>query len=168
MTSLHDRWSQTRKGEKVMKKLLLTLLLVCMVLPMASLPAYATKPTDVSGEIEYLIDLPSLVIRTAGPNTFMYGTDEEWYTGDFVGYVAETEFVVRAFGSGLSTFMSVFEFEGTVFDSDPGTMEILLIGQQSAPGEWWNGTWVILGGSGGLAKVHGQGIWYEGQVHFDP
>ena len=39
------------------------------------------------------------------------------------------------------------------------------------------GTWVITGGTGGLANLHGQGTWhalgpqlneYEGQVHFDP
>lgn len=40
------------------------------------------------------------------------------------------------------------------------------------------GTWVIIGGTGDLAGVHGQGTWwhtkgvsglqYEGQVHFDP
>lgn len=163
-----------------MKKLLFTLLLAVAVLSMASLPAYADKPTEVSGHFDYLVDFPSIVIRTAGPNQFLYASDQEWWVGDIEGYVPETEFVVRTNASGLSTFQSLVEFEGTVLGSEPGTLQILLLGKQEA-GEWWYGTWVILSGTGGLANAHGEGVWYgpgmldpgpdcwyEGQVHFDP
>ena len=161
-----------------MKKVLLTLLTVCMVLPMASLPVYATPPTEVSGIFD--VDVTVTGIRNAGPTLFIYGTDEEWWQGGLDGYVAETEWVVRAYASGRATFRSRYVFEGTVLGSETGTMEMQLLGQQSAPGEWWYGTWEILGGTGGLANVHGQGVWwgpgmgndpdhwYEGQVHFDP
>jgi hypothetical protein len=161
-----------------MKKVLLTLLTVCMVLPMVSLPLYATPPTEVSGIFD--IDVTVMGSRFAGPNMFIYGTDEEWWQGHLEGYVAETEWVVRMYASGRATFRSRYVFEGTVLGSETGTMEMQLVGEQSAPGEWWYGTWVILGGADGLANVRGQGVWYgpgmgydpdhwyEGQVHFDP
>jgi hypothetical protein len=170
-----------------MKKVMLTLLIVCMVLSIASLPVYATPPTEVSGVIDYYVDFDNTVILTRGRNTFFYGTDEEYWQADpeggLDGYVAETDFVVIEHASGAATFQSQFVFEGTVLGSETGTMEMILIGQIPPGGEWWYGTWVILGGSDGLANVHGQGVWYgpgmnfdpevpdlwyEGQVHFDP
>jgi hypothetical protein len=53
-----------------------------------------------------------------------------------------------------------------------GTLDFMLNGK-SAEG----GNWVIIGGTGDLANLHGQGTYspaggavvnYEGQVHFDP
>ncbi len=161
-----------------MKKVLKTLLLVCMILITASLPVYATPPTEVSG----IFDLETIVYtgtRTAGPNTFIYGTDVEVWQGDWAG-VGETEWVVTALASGVLLFSSRGVFTGTVLDSDEGTMEYQLTGQIPPGGGEWYGQWVILGGTGGLANVHGQGTWwgpgygydpdhwYEGQVHFDP
>jgi hypothetical protein len=161
-----------------MKKVLLTLLTICMLLPMIALPVYATPPTQVSGIFDIAVTVTD--VRNAGPNMFIYGTDEEWWQGGLEGYVAETEFVVRAYASGRASFASRYVFEGTVLGSEDGTMEMQLLGQQAAPGEWWYGTWVILGGTRGLVNVHGQGTWwgpgmgfdpdhwYEGRVHFDP
>lgn len=161
------------------KVLLLTLLTVCMVLPMGSLPVYATPPTEVSG----IFDMAVITVtgsRTAGPNTFIYGTDVEVWQDDLVG-VGKTEWVVRmVHASGVVTFSSLGVFTGTVLGSDEGTMEYRLTGQIPPGGGDWYGQWVILGGTGGLANVRGQGTWwgpgmgfdpdhwYEGQVHFDP
>lgn len=44
--------SLAREGEDTMKRLLSTLILVCMFLPMASMAVYATPPTGVSGELD--------------------------------------------------------------------------------------------------------------------
>lgn len=160
-----------------MKKVVVALMLVCMVLPMAFLPAYATPPTRVSGIFDIEVTIEDM--RVDGTDLFFYGTDEEWWQEDIEGYVPETEWVVRVDASGSATYKSRFVFEGTVLDSEPGTMEMQLVGKQ-APGEDWYGTWVILGGDGGLAGVHGQGVWwgpgmghdpdhwYEGKIHFDP
>ena len=160
-----------------MKKLLLTLLLVCMVLLMASLPVYAAPPTEVSGIFD--IEVTVTGSRLAGPNMFIYGTDVEDWQGHLTG-VGETEWVVRAYASGRATFSSQGVFTGTVLGSETGTMEYRLTGRIPPGGGDWYGQWVILGGTGGLANVHGQGIWYgpgfgydpdhwyEGQVHFDP
>lgn len=162
-----------------MKKLLVTTLLAVCLLSAASLQAYAETPTEVFGYFDYEIVDSSVVMRIAGPNTFMYASDTETWAGDIEGYVPETEFVVRIAASGRWTFQSLMQFEGTVL-GNPGTMQILLTGTLAAPGEWWYGQWVILSASGGLAGVHGQGTWYgpgtgndpdcwyEGRVHFDP
>jgi hypothetical protein len=177
ITGLQNRWGQARKGDETMKKVMLTLLLVCMVLPMASLPAYAEPPTPVSGDVEYwpVVGPP----RFAGGNTFLEGTDYEKWQGDFVG-VAETEFRVTVFTSGFANGWIRGVFTGTVLGNEEGTLELLLVGKMPPGGEWY-GQWVILGGTGGLANAHGQGtwggpgigsdpasFWYSGQVHFDP
>lgn len=155
-----------------MKKLLLTLLTGCMVLSMASLPVYAEVPSQVSGVMDYYVDFANTVILTRGANTFFYGTDEEFWqpdqTGGLDGYVAQTDFVVIEHASGGATFQSQFVFEGTVLGSDPGTMEMILVGQIPPGGGWWYGTWTILSGTGGLENVHGQGIWYGPGMNFDP
>lgn len=160
-----------------MKKALLALLLVCAVLPLAFLPVYATPPTDVSGIFD-LIEVTYTRFQTAGPNTFIYGTDVEEWQGGLDGE-GQTEWVVGVVG-GVMTFSSIGVFEGTVLGSDFGTMEYRLTGQIPPGGTEWYGQWVILGGTGGLANVHGQGVWwgpgygnepdhwYSGQVHFDP
>jgi hypothetical protein len=74
-------------------------------------------------------------------------------------------------------------FVGTVLGHEGGfTMRLQAKGYGNAVagiGAWnLEGTWVIIGGTGGLAGLHGQGTWshtagipglqYEGQVHFDP
>ena len=68
-----------------MKKVLMTLLMVGMVLPMASLPVYAEVPNEVSGVMDYYVDFANTVIVTRGANTFYYGTDEEFWQADETG-----------------------------------------------------------------------------------
>jgi hypothetical protein len=161
-----------------MKKLLLTLVTVCMVLSMASLPAYATTPTDVSGDFDYE---PTIVYdEFRGGNWFVWATDVESWTGDLVG-TASSEYLAIFHRSGIATFSSKGVFEGQVLGSDTGTLEYQLTGILQRGATEWQGTWWMGNGTGGLANAHAEGTWWgpgwpnpspmcswEGLVHFDP
>jgi hypothetical protein len=166
-----------------MKKQLMTLLLVCTLLPMASMAAYAEPPTDteVSGNLDYWFEVVGM--REAGPNSFMDATEHEIWRGDLVGD-GDSEFTVGMFAAGFWNVWLRCEFSGMV-DGRQGTLELQLVGKKPL-GEDWYGQWVILGGTGELANAHGQGTWggpgwrsddkvpgdpdcyYSGQIHFDP
>jgi len=70
------------------------------------------------------------------------------------------------------------DFEGTVMGKE-GTLVIQLVGWRYLPEDWY-GQWLIISGTGELANLRGQGIWwgpgfgaegpdifYSGQIHFD-
>ena len=155
-----------------MKKLLRLLLLVCIVLPMVSLPAYASIPTEVSGTFTYTYECDAQEVL--GVNLFVHCTDTEEWTGDLVG-TATTEYWVIFHGSGVATFSSKGQFVGSVLGSDVGIAEYQVTGILKARATEWQGTWWMGQGSGGLECVHGEGTWdgagpftYDGLVHFDP
>jgi hypothetical protein len=164
-----------------MKKLLLTLLMVGMVLPMASLPVYAERPAVVEGDFGYVpvCDPPG---ETLGGNLFLHCADTETWTEDPEGTgldgTAITEYWVIFHGSGVATFSSKGVFRGWVLGSDWGTAEFQLtgIGILQAGVYEWQGTWRMGQGTDGLENAHAQGTWhgagpsfvYDGLVHFDP
>ena len=59
------------------------------------------------------------------------------------------------FSSGFWNVWLRSDFTGKVLDKE-GTMVIQLVGKKPAGGDWY-GHWVILSGTGDLAKVRGQG-----------
>ena len=164
-----------------MKKVLLTLLLVCMVLPIA---VHADSPVDVAGDFVYIPAIVSL--KQAGSNLFIDATDTATWTGAFEGTSTE-EYVVGLHGSTGVFGTPDFAFKEAIYkgtvtftgevEGKAGTLEILFVGK--APGDLadWTGTWRILSGTGELANLRGTGVFwnnapmdihYEGQVHFDP
>lgn len=178
-----------------MKKIvLLLLLLVCFVLPIA---VYAGPQEEVVGYFNYFPTGCSDE-RWADGNYFgrecadtgIYGFllgDPDTHFGDFVGESSE-DYVITLHGADpLDPYFSPFrmgwykglvEFEGTVLDSDEGTMWIQYIGKSPLNIFNWSGTWQILGGIDGLEGIHGGGTWescpggpfmvcLEGKVHFD-
>ncbi len=161
-----------------MKKVVLTLLTICMVLPMALLPVYAEPPTEVSGDFDYL---PAIIHEEfRGGNRIVDATDVEWWMGDLVGD-ATSEYKAIFHRSGVATFSSKGVFVGSVLGSDVGTLEIQLTGVLQAGATEWQGTWWMGRGTGGLANAHAGGTWwgpgfgpispmcsYKGKVHFDP
>lgn len=156
-----------------MKKVLMTLLIVGMVLPIASLLVYAEVPTEALGEFDYVpvCDFPG---ETLGGNWFLHCTDTEHWTGPLQG-TATTEYWVIFHRSGVATFSSKGVFQGTVLGSDPGIAEFQLTGILQAGAAEWQGTWRMGQGTDGLEDVHGGGTWngagpfaYDGLVHFDP
>ncbi|MGD8465901.1 MAG: hypothetical protein PVI09_18720 [Anaerolineae bacterium] len=159
-----------------MKKVLMSLLLVCMVLAVASLPVYASKPTRVSGGFGYVPVCPE--IEFLGGNTFMYCEDTEDWDGGLVGTATTKYWVIfhGELGEGPATFSSKGQFVGSVGeDGEQGTAEFQVTGILKAGAEQWQGTWWMGQGTEGLENVHAQGTWegsgpftYEGLVHFAP
>jgi hypothetical protein len=156
-----------------MKKRLLTLLLVCALLPLASTTVYAKESQHVEGTLDYTFEVTSM--REAGPNIFMEATEHEIWQGDLAGE-GDSVFTVGMF-KDFWTVRLRCEF---AMESGDGTLTLLLVGKKPI-GEDWYGTWTILGGTGELAAAHGGGTWggpgfgdpgpdcwYSGQVHFDP
>ena len=166
-----------------MKRKLIAVLAGVLVLSALATSAYATPPTEVAGDLEYVAHIESM--RTAGDNTFFTTTEDvEWRenpeTGGFVGTATDT-CVVVIHASGAWYYRAIGSFEGTV-QGQTGTLEVLMVGSKEADTDW-QGTWRILSGEGGLANLHGQGTWwgagapgpevvgyidYAGTVHFDP
>jgi hypothetical protein len=170
-----------RKGAKAMRKIsIFLLLLVSMLVFMQAAPAAASEPVDVSGILTY-IPYPVGEPKIAGGSTFFQTAEESWYVGGFVG-TADDECTVIVHANGSWTYNAVSYFTGTV-NGQAGEMTMRLNGRRPDASSEWTGEWVILGGSGELAGLHGQGIFYgvgspgfgepgeityEGQIHFDP
>jgi hypothetical protein len=128
--------------------------------------------------------IPAIVdVRIADGNTFMNTTEEaDWY-GILDGKSSDVG-RVTIFSSGGWHYKAIATFEGTV-DGKSGTLEISLVGRRPDAVSEWEGTWVILSGTGDLENLHGHGtFWglgytgnppdapgridYEEQIHFDP
>lgn len=158
------------------------LLVVTVALSLAAVPVSAGPPMPASGTWDYALTAPP-VVEMAGPNVFIYGQDHGEWHGTFEGF-SEEEFVIVCHASaGFAYYRGEMTFYGTVLDESgirrEGSMALKASGKQytdtcdPSPAEW-NGQWVIIGGTGGLAEVHGQGTFdgpsfhllYEGQVHF--
>jgi len=155
-----------------MKRKLLVLVAVIMVLSMMLIPALAVPPGNAAGEWTYtVLDMDG---EEVGCNTVISMTDEGTFDGTFVGTETEDGMVV-IHCNGKWSFKGNLSFEGTVNGSQPGTMEMRIVGT-SSDGTLWQGTWVILSGTEGLATLRGQGTWwgpgghleYAGNYHFEP
>jgi hypothetical protein len=188
-----------RKGVRKMKRMVLLSLALVVLLIAFPVSAGAKTPTDVAGEMTYMArfkvhndsgecvpptgpgDLREPCIRMAGGNTFGETYEEATLTGGMSGSsTADCRVVIHRSGSWFYT--SISSFHGTV-DGREGSLQISMVGTRPSGEAEWEGSWVILGGDGDLAALHGQGTWsgygapgvwvwgtvaYEGQVHFDP
>lgn len=163
-----------------MKRLLLVPLVLCALI-LGVAPAMAGPPEEAAGDWTYMPDLGGLTFRTAGTNTFVYGTEVSTFTGTFAG-TSNDEFVVVCHQKGPESFMNfvkgTIEFTGEV-DGRAGDLTMKVTGKQDSTtcdpsGAIWSGKWVIVGGTDELAELHGNGAWtgpsfdldYTGQIHF--
>jgi hypothetical protein len=153
-------------------------LAVALLFSMAMSVAYATKPIPVSGQI-IILGATNVVTEPAG------GSDNSITTlnlyGVFVGsisgsYTSESRWITHNFGmpDSWTHALGVDTISPAAVMGKTGTITFLLDGKT---GE--GGTWVIIGGTGDLANLRGQGKYtpsatstyiniYEGQIHFDP
>ena len=166
-----------------MKKLFVLLLALTVALMLAAVPVSAGQPTAASGTWDYSLT-GDLEVKVAGPNVFMFGQDRGEWGGTFEGYTEEDFVVICHPKAGFSLYMGEMIFYGTVVDEfgvqHEGTMVLKTNGKQYSDtclpsSAEWNGHWVIIGGTDGLADLHGQGTFhgpsfkleYAGQTHFD-
>jgi hypothetical protein len=93
---------------------------------------------------------------------FATGSEASTWTGTFTGTSTDTFKVVMS-GSGAMWATLSISFVGSVNGAD-GTLRMFATAW-APPDATMTGTWVILGGTGGLSGVHGQGTWtYTGSV----
>jgi hypothetical protein len=182
-----------------MKRMVLVSLALVMLLTAFSIPAQATPPTEVAGEITYMArfkvhddsgecvppdgpeDPRPPCIRMADDNTFAETFEDALWTGGFVG-ASTDDCKVVIHSSGAWSYKAIASFQGTV-EGHEGTLQVSMTGSRPSGDPEWRGRWVILGGDGDLAALHGQGTWsgagapgvwvwgkisYAGQIHFDP
>lgn len=163
-----------------MKKMALTWLAVIMVLFSLSIAAYAEQPDrNVAGVWHYWPYLEHEEIR--GGNIFWETFEEGEWEGTFEGTSTEDGLVV-VHRSGSVSFNAMVSFDGTV-GGESGTLEMSVVGKCCDESVGWQGKWVILSGTEGLASLRGQGTWwglgaadwgeeglidYSGQIHFRP
>jgi len=143
----------------------LTLAVFLLVTPYVG-GVYATKPLSVSFTSTGTGVLSS-VARPAGEsdNVITEAVHNLAWTGDFEGTcIMEVRLVFHEEGYN---YQEIVTFTGTVSGEHTGTLTI--VGGQ--------GNWRIIGGTGELSNLHGQGkmeltgiatFTFTGQVHFDP
>jgi hypothetical protein len=164
-----------------MKRRLLVPLVLC-ALVLGVTPAVAGPPEEAAGDWTYVVDPSGITFREAGNSLFISATEVSTFTGTFVGTSAD-EFVVVCHQKGPDSVMNfvkgTVEFTGEVAGR-AGDLTMKFRGKQDSTtcnpsGAIWYGTWVILGGTGELADLHGNGEWsgpsfdldYTGHIHFD-
>ncbi len=153
------------------------MLAVALLLTISMSVAYATPSESISGKWAMtggtLVDL-----RPAGNSDvgFVQINGLGFFTGGIFGpFTSEARWTGH--NTGLPDMWSnghvVITISPAKVMGKTGTLLFMFNGKQ---GE--GGNWVIVGGTGALASLHGQGKWsptggfpqiaYEGRVHFDP
>jgi hypothetical protein len=183
---------QLRGGEKEMRKMLLTSLIVCMIALLSVLlipTALATKPEHVTGRLDYRPHpIPPVPAKMADDNVFLNTWEEGVWSGDLEGNSTDEPCRVVIHGADAfpaTTFdfrwyTGISTFEECTVDGRTGGLVIRLVGKAEF-GKDWYGEWVILSGTEALEGIHGQGTWsgpgapglnkwgyvnYEGSIHF--
>jgi len=153
-------------------------------LPIALLlvfPAHATQHSTATGTVSGNSGSTITERRIADNNTFVTATGMLSFSGGILGEGPTTTTGVIHNSTGIAQVKVDMEFSGTVMGSQPGTMEILLIGVFTGfgtPATTLEGHLVLNDGTEGLAGIHGEGtlvatsiesgITYSVNIHFDP
>jgi hypothetical protein len=152
-------------------------LAVALLFSMSMSVAHATKPIPVEGQI-IIQGYTSMVPNPSGESDnsiitlSLYGV----FVGDIAGSYTSESLWVRHNVGAPDVWTNVHAVDtispATVMDKT-GTLTFMLNGKTGQEGNW-----VIVGGTGELANLRGQGTYspganpvtvnYEGQVHFDP
>lgn len=168
-------------GDNEMKKKLFVLLIVLATFSLAAIPALAGPPQTARGTWLYIPTL--LGSRQVGCNTFLTTLEEAEWTGTFVGESMEDgKVVIRC--NGKWSFKAIISFHDLTVDGKTGTLRMSAVGRRPDALSDWTGKFVILSGTGELANLRGQGIfwgpgwlgdpteqgviYYEGNYHFEP
>lgn len=156
----------------------ITALLVIFSLFMATNTVQATPPENAAGLWRYQSTI--LSAKEAGCNLFAKTSEVGTWTGTFNGTSTESG-RIALHCSGAVSFNAIVSFEGTV-DGKYGTFKMSVVGSKPDLSSDWTGTYVILSGTGELAGLKSQGIWYgpgasgggwgdiyyDGNYHFEP
>jgi hypothetical protein len=167
-----------------MRKKICVVLSVLLLTLVLAVPASASKPTEVSGTLQFIFPPQNRVWRPAGKNCFVEIDATHIWSGDLEGISGshwrivshgpceengpvpykyhETISVKGTFTSGVVGQSGTFDFTGTAENWPTGTGEPNITMRL-----------VILSGTGDLANLHGvldvdASDNYSGRIHFDP
>ena len=147
-------------GEKLKTRttrLLLLLPLALLIMVPMILPARAciAKPTSITGQAT-ASGLQESVLSNKGNILVAQITSTLTFTGDLQGTGPATAIAIIDTSTGKLTFFEQTTFTGTVLSSQPGTLNILIIGNGVEGGA--SQAYDILNhGTGGLAGLTGEG-----------
>jgi hypothetical protein len=159
------------KPHRLLSALLLPTLLA-LAAPAA--PAAAAGPPVAASGAVVTTFFEQSNVRTAGAVTRFDFTQHDTLTGTFEGTTVITgACVVQATGAGECHARETFT--GTV-NGVAGTVDFVVVIRLAAPPSPATGRFVVVGGSGGLANLHGMGTFegtggtgtYAGQLVFAP
>jgi len=160
-------------------KFLITVLIAAL-LAVFSVPVSAGPPDNAEGLWQYQPFI--LGAEEAGCNTFLTTFENGMWTGTFEGASTEDGKVV-IYCSGAWSFNAIVSFSEVSVNGKEGTLKMSVVGSTPDAFTDWEGKWVIISGTGELANLRGQGIWwgpgapdvglwgdiyYSGDVHFEP
>ncbi|NIW46448.1 MAG: DUF3224 domain-containing protein [Gammaproteobacteria bacterium] len=155
-------------------KIFLITMIMAVIMMVISSPVMAGPPETVQGVMSWT----SIVLdeRVSGRNVFLKTFEDAVWTGSLSGTSTEDGIVVL-YGledNDPASYHGIASFEGEVFGKS-GTLEILILARVDDVFSDWEGTWVILSGTGELSNLRGRGtligpgpIDYKGMVHFEP
>jgi hypothetical protein len=174
-----------------MKKTLFVLMIAVIAILVVVMPATATPPdTSVSGRWCYGY-LEEGEHKSLGQNVFYTLDSTDAWLGTFVGS-SQSYGIVLIHPSGYTLLKDDVYLDPVTVDGKTGTLQMRVNGWLPAGADYdaYEGTWVINGGTGDLANLHGQGTWvnveflnsectaidtgliasvtYSGSIHFDP
>jgi len=154
-------------------------LAAALLLLMSISVAYATKPIPVSGKIIIMgFSVSSADMAGQSDNAIVYLSLNGMFTGSIAGsYTSESRWVYHNYQQSdqwisvhaVDTISATITIDSVQYT---GTLFFMLNGKGAE-----GGNWVIIGGTGDLANLHGQGTYtpvsgnvqnYEGQIQFDP
>ena len=156
------------------KRLVLTAVMMVGLMMIVSSPVMAGPSEIVQGVMNWTTIV--LDERVSGRNVFLKTYEDAVWTGSLSGTSTE-DGVVVLYGfedTDPASYHGIASFEGEVFGKS-GTLEILILARVEDAFSDWEGTWVILSGTGDLSNLRGRGtligpgpIDYTGKVHFEP
>ena len=139
------------------KRSLLLVPLALMIMALMILPAYActAKPTLVTGQAT-ASNLQETVLSNTGNTLVARITSTLTFTGGLQGTGPATAIAIIDTLTGKLTFIEQVTFTGTVLSSQPGTLNILIVGNGIVGGAS-QAIDILNHGTGGLKCLEGEG-----------
>ena len=143
------------KTRTIRSLLLIPLVLLIMVPMILSASACVVKPTLVTGQAT-ASNVEFTYLKSTGNPIVARITSTLTFTGDFQGTGPATSIAIIDTSTGKLTFIEQVTFTGTIANSQPGTVNILIVGNGMIGGA--SQAYDFLNhGTGGLAGLTGEG-----------
>jgi hypothetical protein len=149
-----------------MKKKLLILIVVLLALSMIAIPTLAGEHHAASGTWWYRPSQPPEE-KMAGGNLHMKIADEGYWEGTFDGLSTDYGFAI-IHRAGHWTYKGWVLLDPVTVDGKTGSIEMRVNGSRPDMFSDWTGMWVIIGGTGELENLRGQGTWWGPGWQGDP